>query len=367
MGSEHKYKHYIAWGEQTDLKTKEVSTIGFVPIKTFIGVGAEFNDAEVDEFIGAERVLGPDTVIRYGQKWSQTPEMPFFIESASAKNLPAIIIKHLGGKGVNAENASTGQFYNTIYPVSDPCATANLGPKALTFSSNLSHGDAVRNHPHVGGIVMAITLDQQKEADLIFSPELAGAFIAVDEAEIGSPSKPAENLRLKYNHLKAYSGTITTVGTAPEFTGFTFGSADQFKPKDLNIKFIEDGKVLDYQFEGDDFPTDIINGDHNVEMEFSVDLNDPASGFNSIDEFTAWLASVDGVQSFCFYWDTGVVAGTGNNYGMYVYLPEMRRMGPEITWDVKKAPVIKLKYKGKYNVTAKAQWVIVIENTATAI
>lgn len=364
--SKHKFKHYIAYGEQAVLETAEKSTVGFLPVTSFQGAGLEPIDEEKSEFRGDERVLGVTNVIRYGVKWSRSPEMPFFVESGSDKNLPAKIIKHLGGIGASSENVSTGQFYNTIYPVSDPRDAANLGTKALTFNSNFSHGDVIRNHPHVGAITKGISFVQAQNADLMWTPDHEGPFIEVNEAEIGSPTFPAENLRLKYNHVLAYSGTITTVGSAPVFTGFTFGSADQFKPKDLNINFTCD-RTIDVEFCGKDYPTDIIDGEHVVEIDFTVNFNDPASGFDSIDEFTAWLASVTTTQSFCFYWDTGVQAGSGNNYGMYIYLPEMYRVGPEITWDPLKAPVINLKYKGKYNATALALWVILIENTATTI
>ena len=364
--SEHKYKHYIAYAEQAAQGASEKSTVGFLPVKDFQQPGLEPTDEEREEFLGDERVLGVTDVERMGSKWSLSPEMPFFAEAGSSKNLPAIICKHLGGGSANSQNASTGQYYNTIYPVSDPRAAANLDTKMLTFNSNFSHGDDVRNHPHADALVKAITFTQVKEKELMWTVEHEGGFIETNEAEIGSPVFPASNLRLKYNHLKAYSGTISTIGTAPVFTGFTFGSADQFKPQDLTLKLMCD-RALDYQFEGLDYPTNIIDGEHTAELEFTVNFNNPASGFNSIDEFTAWLADVSTVQSFCFWWDSGVTAGSGNNYGMYVYLPEMYRQGPEITWDPRKAPVVKLKYKGKYNTTAKAQWVALIENTADAI
>ncbi len=366
--SEHKYKHYIAYGEQATLEAAETSTVGFLPVKSFQGVGFEPDDQEIEEFRGDERVLGVTNVTRYGVKWGLSPEMPFFVESGSDKNLPAKLFKHLGGGSANSQNAVTGQYYNTIWPVSDPCDAANLGTKALTFNSNLSHGDTVRNHPHVGGITKSIALVQEQNAELVFTVEHEGAFIDVNEAELGSPVFPAENLRLKYNHLLCYSGTITTVGSAPTFTGFTFGSADQFKPKSLNLTLTVE-KTLEVQFEGKNYPTDIQAGEHMAELEFTIDFRDPASGFDSIDEFTAWLASVSTTQSFCFYWDTGVVAGggAGNNYGMYIYLPEMYRQAPDFEWDPKTAPIITLKYKGKYNSTALAQWVALIENTAITI
>ena len=365
--SEHKYKHYLAFGEQTDLDTAEKTTVGFMPVKSFVGIGAEFEDTEVVEFRGDESVLGVTNVIRYGQKWNLSPEMPFFVESGGGeKNIPAMLFKHLAGHGVNAQNASTGQFNNTVSPVSNPRATGNLGTKALTLNSNLSHGDTVRNHPHVGGLVKSIKLTQAFQDELKITVEHPGAFVEANEAEVGSPTYPAENLRLKYNHLKAYSGGITPVGAAPDYTDFTLVSGNQFKPQSLDITLSCERDLVG-EMCGKDYPTNITDGEHMVTIEFAIDYKNPASGFNSLDEFTAWLAGVDDTAEFCFHWDTGVVAGTGDNYSQFLYLPEMYRQKPDIDWDPKKTPIITLKYKGKYNATSKALWIALTKNTATAI
>lgn len=365
--SKHKYIHYIAFGEQTDLITPEKTTVGFLPVTSFVGVGVEFEDKEVIEFRGEETVLGPTNITRYGQKWTLSPEMPFFVEAGGGeKNIPAMLLKHLAGHGVNAQNATTGQYDNSISPVSDPRAAANLGEKALTFNSNMSHGDTPRNHPHVGGLVKSIKLEQLFNEDLKFTVEQPGAFVEADEAEVGSPTYPAENLRLKYNMLKGYSGGITPVGTAPDYTDFTLTAGNQFKPRDLSITFACERDLVG-ELCGVDYPTKIEDGEHSVMLEFKIDFNNPASGFNSLDEFKAWLAGVDATAEFCFHWDTGVTAGTGDNYSKFVYLPEMYREKPDIEWDPKKTPIITLKYKGKYNAASKAMWIALIKNTASAI
>lgn len=365
--SEHKYIHYLAFGEQADLITAENTTVGFMPVKSFVGIGAEFEDKEVVEFRGDEGVLGTTNIIRYGRKWMLSPEMPFFIESGGGeKNIPAMWYKHLGGHGVNVQNASTGQYNNTMSPVSNPRAAANLGTKALTLNSNLSHGDIPRNHPHVGGLVKSIKLTQAFNDELKVTVEHPGAFVEADEAEVGSPTYPAEALRLKYSHLKAYSGGITPVGVAPDYTDFTLAAGNQFKPHSLDIT-LPCERDLTGEMCGVDYPTKIDDGEHSVTLEFGIDFKNPASGFNSLDEFTAWLAGVDATAEFCFHWDTGVTAGTGDNYSKFIYLPEMYRQKPDIEWDPKKTPIITLKYKGKYNAANKAMWIALIKNTATAI
>jgi|GEM_PF-1723343 len=365
--SEHKYKHYVCLGEQTVFGTTEKTTVGFIPVKNFVGVGAEFDDKEVEEFRGGEAVLGPTNVIRYGQKWSRSPEMPFFVESGSAKNLPAIVLKHLLGGSACVQNAATGQYNNTIYPVSDPRAAANLSTKAITLSSNLSHDANVRNHPHADGIVKKVTFKQAANDELVWSVDMAGSFVETNETEVGSPTYPAENLRLKWNMLKGWMGTITKVGSAPAYTSFTFGSATQFKPQELTIN-IECARELTNEFAGVNYPTRVEDGEYTVTVEFTIDFKNPSSGFQSLDHFTNFLAGVSSVNNFCFHWDTGVEAGTGgDNYGLYIQLPELYNQNPDIEWDRKKAPKIKCKFKGKYHATDLAQVILLIKNTATAI
>ncbi|MBI5233828.1 MAG: hypothetical protein HY880_05690 [Deltaproteobacteria bacterium] len=359
-------KIYCALGEETTRGTKQATTVGFIPLLSPSIPKMEFDDKHRKEFRGDDSVKGDTAVIRMSQKWAGSLDIPFFTEAGTTKGMLGTILKHFFGKATSGQNGTTGQYRHMLYPVADPFATANLGTKALTLNLNINEGAVQQNWPFVGGRVKSLSFEQEAGGHLKFSTELFGQKKDTTTAELGSAAFPAENLRCDYNNLTVYTGTITRTGTAPDYTDFTFGSATQLKPDKISVK-IENGMEDALRLSGLDYPDKTRMGQYKVSIELTIDWEDPASGFSSVDDFIAWLAGSSSTNFFC-YWNTGTQAGTGDNHGLYIDIPIAQRLGGEPDYNLEKDPMITLKYEGLYDATT-AKYIVgcMLKNTATSI
>lgn len=359
-------KLYVALGEEATRGIKEASTVGFVPLLSPSIPVVEFNDKKRKEFRGEDTVKGDTTVIRMDRKWSGSLEMPFFTEAGSTPGMIGTLLKHFFGHVSSAENASTGQYGHMMSPVADPFAAANLGDKALTVNLNLNEGATMKNWPFVGGRVSSLTFEQEAGEHLKVTAEMFGQQRDATTAEIGSQTFAAENLRCDYNNLTAYFGTIVRTGSPPDYTDITFGSATPICLDKVSVK-IEDGKEDMLRLCGVDYPNKTRMGMYKVEVEVTIDWEDPSSGFSSADEFNAWIAAASSTN-FAFHWDTGTQAGTGDNHSLILDLPVMQRMGGEPEYDLEKDPMVTLKYEGLYDVSTTNYLLgVLLKNTAAAI
>lgn len=359
-------KVYLAVGEEATRGTGEVTTVGFVPMSAPSFPVTEFNDVDREEFRGDQTPLGETAVIRMDQKWAMSIEMNMFTEAGTTAGIIGTMLKHYFGKATSTQFAATDAYGHMMYPVVDPFATANLGTKALTFNFNINEGATMKNHPHVGGRIGSLTFDQEAGSHLKVTAETMGQFRDTVTAELGSVVMPAENLRCDFNNLIVYTGTITRTGTGPNFTDFAFGSATQIIPDSISIK-IEDAREDKLRLAGVDYPTRTNLGKQTVEFEMTIDLEDPASGFSSWDEFNLWYASASS-NNFTFQWDTGTEAGTSENHRMIIDIPIAQRMGGEPDITIDKDPMVTLKYKGLYDATTAKYLVgILLVNSATTV
>lgn len=357
-------KYYLAIGEEANRGTVENSVVGFIPLLSPGLPKMEFDDKLRAEFRGEDTVLGPTTQMRMGQRWNASIETPFFTEAGLTKGIAGTLLKHFFGKATSAQNGATSQYRHMFYPVADPFST--LGNKALTLNYNLNEGATVRNWLFAGGRVKALTFDQEPGAHLKLSVELIGQKRDSVGGALSSPAFAAENIRCDYNNLKLYTGTITRTGTGPDFTDFSFGSATQIKPDKISLK-IENGMEDVLRLAGVDYPDKTRMGRFKVTLEFTLDWEDPSSGFSSIDDLNAWMAGASSTNFF-LHWDTGTQAGTGDNHQLYIDIPVMRRMGGEPDFSLEKDPMVTLKYEGLYDATTCKYMVgFLLKNTATAV
>src|SRR3990167_2059511 len=358
-------KQYVAIGEEATRGTAEATTVGFVPVTAFALPTMEFDDKDRADFRGESTVLGETTKIRMSQKWSGSLEIPFFTHGGTVAGMVGTLLKHFFGKSASGQNAATGQYYHMLYPVADPFATANLGTKGLTLNMNFNESATVKNHAFKGGRVKGLTFNQETGAHLMMTVDMMGQTKTASGTAIASPAFAGENLRCDYNNLTVYTGTITRTGTGPDFTQFAFGSAITLKPDNVSLT-LENGMEDKLRLSGTDYPDKTNMGKYKATLEMTIDLEDPTSGFSSVDEWESWLAAV-GTTNFFFLWDTGTQAGTGDNHGLYIDLPRMVRMGGEPSFDREKDSTITLKYEGQYSATAAYLVGIMLKNTATAL
>lgn len=360
---------YVAIGEETTRGTAENSTVGFLPVTSGVEPTPNPDDRRRGEFRGEESSLGDISYRRMSRAWNYELVFNAFSEAGSTKGIVGTILRHFFGFGSSAQNGATGQYYHMMYPVYNPLSTdaGFLGAKALTVNHNSSQGDTVKNFPWAGGICQSLKFTQQPSELLSISIGMVGQALPTAEAEIGSPTFPAENLRFDYADLTCYTGTITRTGTGPDYTNFTFGSATSFIPTSYELT-IENGKTDNIVLAGVDYPTVIKNGKFKVTLSMVIDYSDPAAGFNPVDQ---WANSLAGIAqtNFFFHYDTGTQAGTGDNHQLYIDLPVLNNMSktpPERS--LEEDPVITLNYEGDFDAATTAYIIgVMLKNTATAI
>ncbi len=357
---------YMAVGEEATRGVAESTTVGFVPLLSPSIPKMEFDDQKVKEFRGEESIKGDSAVRRMSRKWSGSVETPLFTESGGTSGMVGTLLKHFFGSVTSTENGATGQFHHTYYPVSDPFSAANLGTKALTLNLNINEGAVMKNWPFVGGRVSSLSFDQEAGSQLKLSAELFGQYRDAVTAEIGSAQFAAENLRCDYNNLSLYTGTITRTGTAPDYTDFSFGSATRIKPDKVSVK-IENGMEDTLRLSGVDYPDMTRMGQYKVSVEFTIDWEDPASGFSSVDDFSAWMGNASETNLF-LHWDTGTQAGSGDNHSLYIDIPRASRLGGEPDYSLDKDPMITVKYEGLLDTATTGYLVgLMLKNTASAV
>lgn len=360
-------KLFMSLGEEAARGTAESTTIGFIPLIDPEEPKYEPNDKPREEYRGEESALGLVADRRMDEKWTWSPKMPAYTESGGAqKGLMGTLIKHFFGKSASGQNGATGQHYHMMYPVVDMFSDANLGAKALTPNITISEGANLRLWPFVGGRVKSLSFDQEPGNQLIISAEMMGQKRGTVGAGEASPTWPAENLRLNFNSLKVYTGTITRTGTGPNFTQFAFGSATQFIPDKTSIK-LTNGNEDRLRLSGLTYPDKTSMGVFAGSLEMTMDWEDPSSGFSSVDQFSAWVAGISSTN-FCFVWDTGTQAGTGDNHMLILDIPIATRRGGKLGWSRNKDGNIVLKYDFRFDETTTKYLVgLMLKNTVAAL
>ncbi len=357
---------FVAIGEEATRGTKEATTVGFLPVNTFKLPKPDFMAKKRGEFRGEDSLLGPTTEIRMGQKWEGLDlEIPFFTEAGTTKGMIGTLLKHFFGKAVSAQNAATGQYAHMLYAVADMFAAANLGTKALTANMNFMEAAVLKNYPYVGARVTKIGFKQEAGNPLISSASLIGQKLAATTAGIGSSVFPPENLRCDYNNLTLYTGAVTRTGTPPNYTNFS-SAATVIKPDTVSVEFerkMTDKVVLD----GTDSVGKSNIGQITGKVTMTLDWEDPAAGFSSVDDFVLWLAGTSSMNML-FKWDTGTQAGTGDNHSFFIDLPICNRLGGMPDISLEKDPLITLEFDIHLDVTTTLYAVgMLLKNTATAL
>lgn len=362
------YNNYLAVGEETTRGTAESSTVGFIPVQGDFALPApDYMARKRDEHRGEDTQKGHTTEIRMGEQWSGlSMQTPFFTEAGSTSGMVGTVLKHFFGSATTAQNGATSQYAHMMYPVPDPFSSSNLDTKALTFNMNAIHGGTVKNHPYTGGRVNKVTFAQEAGQPLLMTVESMGQTLDTPTTAISSPTYAAENLRADYNNLTIREGaTVTRTGSAPDYTDLA-SNGNQISPDSITLEFergFEDKIILD----GTQSPGKTTVGRFTGKLSMTIDFEDPASGFSSVDDFTTWLAGTSSTN-FLLTWDTGTQAGTGDNHSLIIDIPVANRLGgmPEIPLDGQ--PTITLEYDFHYDSSTTLYAMgLLLKNTATAV
>lgn len=357
-------KLYLAIGEEALRGTAESSVTGFIPLLNPAIPKMEFDDRRRKEFRGEDSVKGDSAVVRAGQRWTASIEMPFYTEAGSSKGAVGTLLKHFFGRCASAQNGATGQYCHMMSPAGDPFSSSNLGSKGITLNLNINEGTVMKNWPYTGGRVRALAFEQEAGSALKVTAELFGQKREEAASETGTPVFAAESLRCDYKSLGIYTGPVTRIGSAPDFTGFTFAGATRIKPDKIIVK-LENGMEDALRISGFDYPDRTRMGQYKVTAEMTLDWEDPASGFSSAAEFRSWLAGSATTNLF-LHWDTGAAAGTGANHALFIDLPKLYRAGGEPEYRLDKDPMITLRYEGLLDASTGYMAGIMLVNTAPA-
>lgn len=359
--------HYLAIGEEANRGTAEKTTVGFIPITEPSVPNFEPDDQPKNEVVGEDSALGQTLVRRFSTKWNWDITTIFYTEAGAVAGMVGTNLKHFFGKVTSAQNATTGQYLHMMYPDVDPYSSANLDTKALTFNRNINESATVKNWPYTGTRVNTLGFEQSPGSPLLVPMGLFGQNRDASTTLIASPSFAPENLRCDYNNLIVYTGTITRVGTGPNFTDFTFGSATIIKPDKITLK-LGSPATDKMRLSGVTYADKTrFQGLFNGTLEIIIDWEDPASGFSSVDEFNSWMAAT-GVTNFFLHWDTGTQAGSGDNHSLYLDLPICRRRGGSHDLNTENDPLITLTYDLEYDATTAKYLVgLLLKNTAAAV
>lgn len=358
-------KLYLAVGEESVRGIKESGVVGFVPLLNGAIPALEFDEKKRKEFRGEDTVKGDSVVKRMSRRWSTSLETPVFTESGSTKGVVGTMLKHFFGKVSSNQRDATTAYSHMMYPVADPFDSANLDTKALTLNLNINEGSTMKNWPYSGGRVTALSFNQEAGNHLSLAMDMVGQKREASTSEIGSPVFAEENLRCDYNNLSIYTGTVGRTGSSPDFTEFDFSSSTAIKPDKVSVK-IENGMEDVLRLSGVDYPDKTRLGIYKVTVELTIDWEDPASGFSSVDEFNSWVSSVS-TTNLAMVWDTGTEAGTGFNHKLVLDLPNVYRTGGEPEFDLEKDPMVTLTYEGLYDSSTGYMVGCFLQNSAVAL
>lgn len=358
--------HYTAFGEEAVRGTQEVTTVGFIPTTEPVIPVMEFAEEKRQEWRGEDVAQGNLEMRRLHQQWAASYAFPMFTEAGTTAGMIGTLIKHFFGKATSTQNAATSQYFHMFYKIGDMFATAGLGTKAITAIPNFSQSATTKSKPYIGGRVTSLKFSQESGSMGMMEIEMIGQKVGATAAELGSQTYAAENLRLDYNNFTLYTGTVTRTGTGPDFTDFAFGSATTIKPDSVSITL--NNQVIDNtKLEGLDHPNSSKDGELAGTLEFTIDFEDPAAGFSSVDDWEAWLSGA-GSTNFFLQWDSGTQAGTGDNHSLGVDLPICQRLGGPPTFSKEDESKITLTYEILVDASTTLYAAgLALKNTATTV
>jgi hypothetical protein len=276
---------YLAFYKETTRGTAPGSpTYKFLPITAGLSPKFAPKDEPRKEFRGADTALGDSSAIRRESAWTDTVEAGWY-PGEEVGTMLAMTLGKAGSRTVVDTSARRG----IIYPVAQPFGSgAPQGDSALALVPNTDEGGTTLSQVYGGGRPSSATISIKQPDDVKISFEFGGpgGYIgAVDEAAVAGVAFPAAAVFLS-SDVKCYIGTgAVRTGTAPDFTDLAPGTMVQFSPDDLTLKLtpgMSDKAVIN----GVAGPSKTTrSGQFSAELDFTIDYDDPASGFSSADEF----------------------------------------------------------------------------------
>lgn len=305
-------------------------------------------------FMGADTALGDTEVQRKETQWTHTLETPWFPIASIG-----LLLKHTFGKSVARSVLETIAYKGILYPL-NMCygEGAELGTKAIGYCCNTDEGGTTKSQYYGGGRVKScsISISGSDDVKLTFELQGAGKWVGTpDEAAIATPDFSIMPAAFNSADSKFYIGAgITRTGVAPNYTDLVPNTMTPFLADKMEIKITNglDDKIVGDGAKG---PSKTYRASQfSVDVDTTVDYEDPSSGFSSADEFKK-IFSGPVYNSLLIVLDNGVLAGdTTETYRATIDLPYMQQKfetpdrNPE-----GKTPSMSGKFKSLYPATTK--------------
>jgi hypothetical protein len=279
-------EQYLAFYEETLRGTPPGS-----PVMRFLQLNKGWpkfkaKDVPRPEFSGVSNAMGDRNVWRQESQYDWQPEFRYRpgIETA-------LLLKH-AGLVPGARTLLDGTAYKGLmYPVAMPYGSGMpLGTTALGIVPNLDEAGTTKSQVFGGDRFKSFTFTFKgtEEVMLSFDGGGAGDWVgAPDQVKTPGMSMPLVD-PFNSSEVKYYIGSgISRTGTAPDFTDIAPGTMTQFFPEDLSLK-VTTGLADKFVGNGLRGPSKTFRtGKLGIEVDLTIDYDDPASGFSSADEYKA--------------------------------------------------------------------------------
>jgi hypothetical protein len=241
------------------------------------------------------------------------------------------LFKHLYGISSVSGPVDTTAYQTNYYPESMPYGTGRtLVDKAIGVVPNLDDGAGTTKSRYVGGMrnVDGFTIEVDPAADVTINMPFQGpgqylGSLATLEA-IGT--LPTVDPYVG-SDVTCFTGSgVSVTGSAPDYTEIGEGTMDQFAPDTLSITITpgrSDKSILD-GVDGANHTTREDGSQVKVELKYTIDFEDPASGFSSADLYEANLAAMQYIPHVIKFTSATLAGSATEKYEDIFYMPRMK-------------------------------------------
>lgn len=346
-------------------------TTGYMWLPVTGNLLPDFNatDESRTEFRGNDSALGnsESSIVRRESQVTMALECPFYPGAETG-----LLFKHDLGKAATRIAEDTSGFKGVVYPLAQPYGVGNeLGTTAIGMWV-LFDKEGTTYKQYYGGCRpydFSVNAEGTDDVKLSFNLKAPGEYATVPVINDLTPDYSGlVAAPFTSQDLKCYIGTtVSTTGTAPDYTDISFGTMTQFCPDSLSLSITSglDDKV---QMCGVQGPSKSFrSGQFAVEATIPVDFSDPSSGFSSYDQ---WVAKFTGPTStvLLFVLDNGELAGSSTaTYETTFYLPAVLTNSdtPAIASDGTQ-PTVSFTYTSLYDDTAASPLIMQTVDKASA-
>jgi hypothetical protein len=302
-----------------------------------------YKDEVRKQFMGVNSSLGYPTATRKDQSFAHSIEAIF-----SPEEFVDFFKFVMGHAGVRA-TIDTDGYKGLMYPVRMPYGAGNpLLDQAMLFSPNTDEEGVTKSQDFGGERPFSITIKGKQGEDVTITIELKGAGDWIGAPDQAATPNPVFSVRVPYTGqgVAWYIGAgAARTGTAPDFTDIAPGTMDRFYPDEFTIKItngLDDKAILN----GIVGPSKTVrNKAFEVEIDFTMDYNDPTSGFSSAAEFKRLATGITMSSLMCIL-DNFETINTTETYQTLFDIPRALFSSDAPERDVEgKTPSLKMKYK----------------------